>query len=93
MKTVVEVETERLESANRHIVAVEDRIQSQRRRIANLVTKGVQFEHSEKLLASLVDTLGVMQKYRQQVIYHLVEARLQQQDLQRRILQNPESEK
>ncbi|HEX8886488.1 MAG TPA: hypothetical protein VF797_18525 [Noviherbaspirillum sp.] len=91
MKTVIELETERLETANRHIVATEERIEMQRRRIAKLKGNGAFYDHSEKLLASLLDTLGVMRKYRQQVVSHLVQARLQQQHSQRRASRNEDA--
>lgn len=73
MKATMEVERERFESANRHIVATEDRIETQRRRIARLKSKGARCDESENLLISLLDVLSVMQRYRQQVLIHLVE--------------------
>ena len=73
MKATMEVERKRFETANRHIVVTEDRIEMQRRRIAQLKSKGARCDESENLLISLLDVLGVMQRYRQQVLVHLVE--------------------
>ena len=82
MDTSKELETQRLETANRHIIAMEERIEMQRRRVAKLKRQGVCRGESEKLLSVLLE----LRRYRQQVINHLVQIRIEQ-GLQRRILQ------
>jgi hypothetical protein len=83
MKTANELETKRLEAANRHIVAIEERIEMQRSRVARLKGNGIRHDESEKLLMLLLDTLGVMRRYRQQVVDHLVAIRTGQRDRDR----------
>ena len=73
MKLTLKVERERFDTANRHIAATEDRIEMQRRRIAKLRSKGARCDESENLLIALLDVLSVMQRYRQQVLVHLME--------------------
>lgn len=75
METMRELETRRLEAANRHIVATEERIEIQRMRVARLRNNGMRHDEPEKLLTLLLDALSVMRRYRQQVIGHLVELR------------------
>ena len=91
MKATMEVERERFEAANRHIVATEERIDKQRRRIAQLKSRGARSDESERLLTSLLDVLGVMQRYRQQVLVHLVAIMSSQEHLLRPVLSGQRS--
>lgn len=69
------MEQHHLEAANLHIVQAEKRIAALRCRIETLKVAHYKSEHSETLLASLLDSLALMQRHRRQIVQTLADER------------------